>query len=97
MPVLLFLLLLAGAPVASQTPPRNAAGASGAPVAATASAPEDVAPASTGAMLRLERAEAARASDAGTAAQPTVQGFLYHVFLTAVTALVTALIWRAVF
>lgn len=31
------------------------------------------------------------------AAQPTVRGFLYQVFLTAVTALVTALVWRAVF
>lgn len=36
--------------------------------------------------------------DSGAAvAQPTMGGFLYQVFLAAVTALVTALIWKAVF
>lgn len=42
------------------------------------------------------RAEAERSASAA-AAQPTMRGFLYQVFLTAVTALVTALIWKAVF
>lgn len=31
------------------------------------------------------------------ARQPTVRGFLYQVLLAATTALVTALIWKAVF
>lgn len=36
--------------------------------------------------------------DSGAAvAQPTMSGFLYQVLLAAVTALVTALIWKAVF
>lgn len=36
-------------------------------------------------------------SGSTAAAQPTMRNFLYQVFLAAVTALVTALVWKAVF
>lgn len=41
--------------------------------------------------LRLEASESSVA-----AAQPSARQFLYHVLLTAVSALVTALIWKAI-
>jgi hypothetical protein len=37
------------------------------------------------------------AASSAVAAQPTMRNFLYQVFLAAVTALITALIWKAVF
>lgn len=46
----------------------------------------------------VESVRAVKAAPASSsAAQPTMGGFLYQVFLAAVTALVTALIWKAVF
>lgn len=42
-------------------------------------------------------AASAKASAETAAAQPSMRNFLYQVFLAAVTALVTALIWKAVF
>jgi hypothetical protein len=96
MPLLLILLLLA-TPVAAQAPPTDRPDSP--PVAAPMlhAVDDRWTPAPADATLRIEQRAAAHGNAADSAAQPTVQGFLYHVFLTAVTALVTALIWRAVF
>jgi hypothetical protein len=98
MPLLLLLLLILvpTVPLASQTatgdlPSSPAVSAPLAAPDAPAATADHSAPSAP--LVTLREAEAAE----GSAAQPTVQGFLYHVFLTAVTALVTALVWRAVF
>jgi hypothetical protein len=97
MPLLLLLLLILvpTVPLASQTATGDlpSSPAVSAPAAADAPAPTADHSAPSAPLVTLREAEAAE----GSAAQPTVQGFLYHVFLTAVTALVTALVWRAVF
>lgn len=97
MPVLLILLLCTTLPLTAQVTTGDPAvrpaisPAAAVPTAQEASQSLGTLPADS--VASLHAVEGA----GGAAAQPTVQGFLYHVFLTAVTALITALIWRAVF
>lgn len=94
----MLLLLMAPAPLWSQ-----AADPDPAPV--TAAVPEQQEPRlvegaelSTPTSLHAAPVRAEEEKPASeAAAQPTMRGFLYQVFLTAVTALITALIWKAVF
>jgi hypothetical protein len=93
MRVLLISLLLCASPAWGQSMPIMVP--PGQPVPApppTEPGAGDLAPA--GEEPRLHAAEERAAA---VAAQPTAQGFLYQVLLAAVTALVTALIWKAVF
>lgn len=70
------------------------------PAERVAAAAEEADPPAPGGVV--EAGEAARVSGGweeaaeSTAAQPTTRGFLYHVLLTAVSALITALIWKLV-
>jgi hypothetical protein len=96
MRLLLLLLLAAAAPVRGQVLPEPTAPRY---VSSLLSQPErgDTAHQAAEPARQLRRsAEGGEARSAG-AAQPSVRNFLYQILITAVSALVTALIWKAVF
>ena len=89
-PMLLLLLLCAVPAVAQERAPAEAGAVQ--PTAAL-SAVRPLPP-----ELRVAapaRVQNAATTGAAAAAQPSVENFLYQVLLAAVTALVTALVWRA--
>lgn len=99
MRVLMLLLLVLSAPLAGQEPEPLAVAEE------SASLEPEAPPATEIAMPRTAEPSGettpapsiVESSTAAAAAQPTMRNFLYQIFLTAVTALITALIWKAVF
>lgn len=96
MPLLLLLLLLAASSAQGQLPP---AAPQAAPLVSGQLA-GDTASAEAAAELFRQHRRPALDRDGAAAAeavQPSMRNFLYQILITAVSALVTALIWKAVF
>lgn len=98
MRVLILLLLIPSAGW-TQARPEPEVTSEPAAVQAQAAQPDTVRSGSAMQPVSTVAAAAERKRDAAAAevAQPTMRNFLYQILLTAVTALITALIWKAVF